>query len=73
MVTSIESPTSIAIPITTAASTESLCGKFILSYLKTVQLRWAAHETKKCYSIVKQRTRFTCARLSVTKRFHKRR
>jgi len=73
MVTSIESPTSIAIPITTAASTESLCDKFILSYLKTAQLCWTAHETRQPYSIVRQRTRFTCSRLSVIKRLHKHR
>jgi hypothetical protein len=35
MVTSIEIPTSIAIPITTAVSTESLCDKFMFSYVKT--------------------------------------
>jgi hypothetical protein len=34
MVISIEIPTSIAMPITTAASTESLCNKFIFSYAK---------------------------------------
>jgi hypothetical protein len=32
MVISIEIPTSITMPITTAASTESLCDKFIFSY-----------------------------------------
>jgi hypothetical protein len=34
MVISIEIPTSIAMPITTAASTESLCNKLIFSYVK---------------------------------------
>ena len=34
MVISIEIPTSIAMPITTAASTESLCNKLIFSYAK---------------------------------------
>jgi hypothetical protein len=34
MAANIESPTSIDTPITTATSTASLCGKFILPYVK---------------------------------------
>jgi hypothetical protein len=50
MVNSIEIPTSIVIPITTAASTESLCEKFMFSYAKTSP---KVHRTEECYRIVR--------------------